>query len=55
MRSGIDLTKSIIIVLLLGLVSSCAKPDLKPVAGPFYVTQKITYLLDSPDLINGGT
>jgi SH3-like domain-containing protein len=49
MRSGINLTKSIIIVLLLGSVWSCAKPELKPVAGPFYVTQQITYLLASPE------
>jgi uncharacterized protein YgiM (DUF1202 family) len=49
MRAGIDLTKSIIMLLALGLVWSCAKPELKPVAGPFYATQKITYLLANPE------
>lgn len=37
------------LTLLLGLAGSCAKPQVvKAPAGPFYVTSKITYLLDSP-------
>jgi uncharacterized protein YgiM (DUF1202 family) len=49
MRSYSDLTKFIILTLLLGLASACAKTQVaKLPAGPFYVTSDITYLLDSP-------
>jgi uncharacterized protein YgiM (DUF1202 family) len=49
MRSYSDLTKMILLTLLLGLGGSCAKIEVaKPPRGSFYVTPEITYLLDSP-------
>jgi uncharacterized protein YgiM (DUF1202 family) len=50
MRSFTDLTRLIMLLLLLGLALSCAKPQVvvKPPEGPFYATSEITYLLDSP-------
>ncbi len=49
MRLNRHLTKFGIIILFGFLACSCAKPELKPVAGPFYVTQQVTYLLDRPE------
>ena len=49
MRSYSDLTRLIMLTLLLGLASSCAKPQVvKPPEGPFYALPEITYLQDSP-------
>jgi hypothetical protein len=49
MRSYRDMTRLILLTLLLGLPWSCAKPQVvKPPEGPFYAVPEITYLLDSP-------
>jgi uncharacterized protein YgiM (DUF1202 family) len=49
MRSYPDLTRLIILCLLLGLAGSCAtSQEVKPPEGPFFVTPEITYLLDGP-------
>jgi uncharacterized protein YgiM (DUF1202 family) len=49
MRSYSDLTRLITLILLLGLVYSCAKPQVvKPPEGSFFVTPEIAYLRDSP-------
>ena len=49
MRSYSDLTRLIMLILLLGLAWSCAETQVvKPPEGSFYVTPEITYLLDSP-------
>jgi hypothetical protein len=49
MRSYSDLTKMLVLTLVLGLGGSCAKIQVaKPPGGSFYVTPEITYLLDSP-------
>jgi uncharacterized protein YgiM (DUF1202 family) len=43
-----DWTKLIALSLLLGLVCSCAKTPIQS-PGPFYVTQEITYLKETPE------
>ena len=43
-----DLTRVILLILLLGLICSCAPTRVKPPEGPFYVTPEVTYLLESP-------
>lgn len=42
------LTRLLAIILLLGLAGSCAKPQVKPPEGTFYVTSEFTYLWDNP-------
>ena len=48
MRSSGNKIKLTVLTLLLGLVYSCAAPQVRPPEVSFYVSPMVTYLLDSP-------